>query len=93
MRGKNHLMQTVKDKKVLFNKIFRDQFISRQYKTLWEIIGIQILRRFFKVWFILGQFPFPQGWEIIKNDKGKNFVWLGKEIPFQWTSIAKESYL
>ena len=86
-RSKNHLMQTVKVKKVLFNKIFREQFISRQYKTLlgnYRNTDLEDSLSMVYPWTI----SIPWGWEIIKNDKERNFVWLGKEMPFQWIGIG-----
>lgn len=32
----------------------------------------------------------PWGWEIIKEDKDSNFVWIGREEPFQWISCYWE---
>ena len=32
----------------------------------------------------------PWGWEIIRASKDSQFVWIGKELPFQWIGIGWE---
>ena len=32
----------------------------------------------------------PWGWELIKELSDSNFVWIGREMPFQWISINWE---
>ena len=29
----------------------------------------------------------PWGWEVIKELPDSNFIWLGRELPYQWFSI------
>jgi len=36
------------------------------------------------------QMQIPWGWEIIKEMPNSNFVWLGRELPYQWFSIHWE---
>ena len=30
----------------------------------------------------------PWGWDIVKKVPDSNFVWLGKEMPYQWIGIG-----
>ena len=33
----------------------------------------------------------PWGWEMINNSPDSAFVWIGKEMPFQWMSVSWDS--
>ena len=86
-RSEDHLMKSIKEKKALFNKIFKDQFISRQYKSLlgnYRNTNLEDSLSTVYPWTI----SIPWGWELIRDNEERNFVWLGKEMPFQWIGIG-----
>ena len=81
------LNNTIKLKKNAFRKEYNDQFIIRQNNyllgknrntsledTIFNDYGWKI--------------NIPWGWISIKNIKDSNFVWLGKEMPFQWIGVS-----
>ena len=81
------LMSTIDSRKNLIRKQFHDQFVDRQSryifgddrnKTLEDSLN-QALGWTLKI---------PWGWEMIKIRSDSNFVWLGKEMPFQWIGIG-----
>jgi hypothetical protein len=80
-------MSTVDSRKNLIRKQFHDQFVDRQSRfifgddrntTLEDSLN-QALGWTLKI---------PWGWEMIKIRSDSNFVWLGKEMPFQWIGIG-----
>jgi len=80
------LMNDISEKKEWIRKQFFDQFIARQTRFLFNDDGNRILEN--KImeehgWTI----KIPWGWELIRNSYDSNFVWIGREMPFQWISI------
>ena len=77
---------TIQSKKNAFRKEYNDQFISRQNNYLGERDrNISLEDSIFNDhgW----EMNIPWGWISIKNIKDSNFVWLGKEMPFQWIGV------
>ncbi len=71
--------------KSYFDKIF----IEKQKKYLFGNDRLKILSKEFKQkygW----EIQIPWGWEIIKELPDSNFVWIGRELPYQWFSIHWE---
>tara|TARA_Y100001970_G_scaffold91195_1_gene115036 strand:+ start:2900 stop:3952 length:1053 start_codon:yes stop_codon:yes gene_type:complete len=84
------LIPTIDEKRNGIRKLFREHFIKRQHPFLFndhmnESIQDSLIEKF--GWDI----KVPWGWEIIKIKQDSNFVWLGKEMPFQWIGIGWES--
>ena len=85
--SKEHLMDHVEEKRKQFRKIFNDQFIDRQNRFLFGDDRNMKLEDSLKSeygWTI----KIPWGWDRIKNLPDSNFVWLGREMPFQWIGIG-----
>ena len=85
--SKEHLMDHVEEKRKQFRKIFNDQFIDRQNRFLFGDNRNMKLEDSLKSeygWTI----KIPWGWDRIKNRPDSNFVWLGREMPFQWIGIG-----
>lgn len=85
--SKEHLMDHVEEKRKQFRKIFNDQFIDRQNRFLFGDDRNMKLEDSLKSeygWTI----KIPWGWDRIKNRPDSNFVWLGREMPFQWIGIG-----
>ena len=85
--SKEHLMDHVEEKRKQFRKIFNDQFINRQSRFLFSDDRNMKLEDSLKSeygWTI----KIPWGWDRIKNRPDSNFVWLGREMPFQWIGIG-----
>jgi len=85
--SKEHLMGHVEEKRKQFRKVFNDQFIDRQNRFLFGDDRNMKLEDSLKSeygWTI----KIPWGWDRIKNRPDSNFVWLGREMPFQWIGIG-----
>ena len=84
---KEHLMMNIDGKKNQFRKYFHDQFIDRQSRYIFGEDRNKKLEDSLKSeygWTL----KIPWGWDRIKNRPDSNFVWLGKEMPFQWIGIG-----
>jgi len=84
---KEHLMMNIDGKKNQFRKYFHDQFIDRQSRYIFGEDRNKNLEDSLKAeygWTL----KIPWGWDRIKNCPDSNFVWLGKEMPFQWIGIG-----
>jgi hypothetical protein len=71
--------------KSYFDKIF----LEKQKKYLFGNDRLKKLSKEFKRkygW----EIQIPWGWEIIKELPDSNFVWIGRELPYQWFSIHWE---
>ena len=81
------LNNTIKLKKNAFRKEYNDQFIIRQNNYLLEKNRNTNLED--TIFNDYGwKINIPWGWISIKNIKDSNFVWLGKEMPFQWIGVS-----
>lgn len=81
------LNKTIKLKKNAIRKEYNNQFITRQNNYLQEKDrNLSLEDTLFNDhgWRI----NIPWGWISIKNIKDSNFVWLGKEMPFQWIGVS-----
>ena len=86
-RSEDHLMSSLKQKRNQFRKHFNDQFIERQGRFLFGDDRNTLLEDSLKSeygWTL----KIPWGWDRIKNLPDSNFVWLGREMPFQWIGIG-----
>lgn len=74
-------------------KSYFDQiFIKKQQKYLFGDDRLKKLSKEFKQkygW----EIQIPWGWEVLKELSDSNFVWLGRELPYQWFSIQWEDGL
>jgi len=82
-----HLLKFVDKKRLYIKRNFHEQFIERQSRFLFSKNNINPLRDS-----LLAEFGWsldlPWGWNIVKKVPDSNFVWLGKEMPFQWIGIG-----
>ena len=86
-RSEDHLMSSLEQKRNQFRKHFNDQFIERQDRFLFGDDRNTLLEDSLKSeygWTL----KIPWGWDRIKNLPDSNFVWLGREMPFQWIGIG-----
>ena len=86
-RSEDHLMSSLEQKRNQFRKHFNDQFIERQGRFLFGDDRNILLEDSLKSeygWTL----KIPWGWDRIKNLPDSNFVWLGREMPFQWIGIG-----
>ena len=86
-RSEDHLMSSLEQKRNQFRKHFNDQFIERQGRFLFSDDRNTLLEDSLKSeygWTL----KIPWGWDRIKNLPDSNFVWLGREMPFQWIGIG-----
>ena len=80
----------IQDKKGFIRQKYHDQFIDRQRKFILDGLSNTELEKDFSLkydWSI----KIPWGWELIKERPDSNFIWIGREMPFQWISISWES--
>ena len=85
--SEDHLMSSLEQKRNQFRKHFNDQFIERQSRFLFGDDRNTLLEDSLKSeygWTL----KIPWGWDRIKNLPDSNFVWLGREMPFQWIGIG-----
>ena len=82
-----HLLKFVDKKRPYIKRNFHEQFIERQSRFLFSKNNINPLRDS-----LMAEFGWsldlPWGWDIVKKVPDSNFVWLGKEMPFQWIGIG-----
>jgi len=65
---------------------FDKNFIEKQKKYLFGNDRLKKLSKEFKQQYGW-EIQIPWGWEVIKELPDSNFVWLGREMPYQWFSI------
>ena len=85
----SQLVKFVEKKRNYIKKIFNNQFINRQSRFLfsknnYNSLSDSLLLEF--GWSI----DLPWGWDIVKKVPDSNFVWLGKEMPYQWLGVGWE---
>ena len=71
---------------------FDKTFIEKQKKYLFGNDRLKKISKEFKQkygW----EIQIPWGWEVLKELPDSNFVWLGRELPYQWFSIHWEDGL
>ena len=81
------LFKNLEDKRNSFRRIFNEHFNLRQKKYLVHENRNIKLEDTLKTDFGWNM-HIPWGWIKIKGNKDSNFVWLGKEMPFQWIGIS-----
>ena len=85
--SEEQLMGTVKSKKNFIRKQFFDQFVDRQSRFIFGDDRNNKLEDSLETEFGWS-LKIPWGWEIIRASKDSQFVWIGKEMPFQWIGIG-----
>ena len=83
------LMKFVDEKRNYIRKNFNNQFIERQSRYLFNENNFNNLEDSLKNEFGWS-LDLPWGWSLIKKNTDSNFVWLGKEMPYQWIGIGWE---
>ena len=83
----DHLLEFVDKKRNYIKRNFHEQFIDRQSRFLFNQNNINPLRDS-----LFAEFGWsldlPWGWDVVKKVPDSNFVWLGKEMPYQWIGIG-----
>ena len=85
--SKEHLDNTISTRKNLIRKSFHNLFIERQSRYIFGDDRNKTLEDSLRQdfgWTL----KIPWGWNIIKRRPDSNFVWIGKEMPFQWIGIG-----
>ena len=86
----NHVKKSIIEKKEWIKKQFLGQYYLRQKKY---ILGDNNQNKVEDI--ILAKndwtLSIPWGWEMIINSPDSAFVWIGKEMPFQWMSVSWDS--
>lgn len=80
------IKQELEVKSVFIKSYFDKIFETKQKKYLFGNDRLKKLTERFKSeygW----ELQIPWGWEIIKEIPDSNFIWLGRELPYQWFSI------
>jgi len=83
------LKQAIRGKEEWIRNQFEKQFEKRQGKFLFDRARRKKLeKRFLKEygW----EIKIPWGWVVIHDSSEVNFVWIGREMPYQWISIHWE---
>ena len=83
----NQLIETIKIKKNFFRQTFHDEFVKKQKKYIFgedRNKGIEDTLSTYFGW----KMKIPWGWININKTIDSNFVWLGKEMPFQWIGVS-----
>ena len=80
------IIQNIRGKELWIKDQFDKKFNRRQKKFLFQDLRRKEIEEKF-----LNKYDWtiniPWGWEIIQEHQDSNWVWLGKEMPYQWISI------
>lgn len=82
----NDINDALLEKSEWIKSYFDEIFIKKQKKYLFGKDRLKKLTKEFEQkygW----ELQIPWGWEVIKELPDSNFVWLGREMPYQWFSI------
>ncbi len=82
-----HLLGFADKKRNYIKQNFNEQFTMRQSKFLFSPNNLNSLRDSLLIEFGWS-LDLPWGWDIVKKVSDSNFVWLGKEMPYQWIGIG-----
>ena len=85
--SKEHLFSTISSKRPIYRKLVNEQFLSRQNRFIFGDDRNTSLEDSLRMEFGWSM-KIPWGWDIIKKAPDSNFVWLGREMPFQWIGIS-----
>mgnify|MGYP001157148570 FL=1 len=86
----DHVRKSIIEKKEFIKNQFFDQYYQRQKKYV--LADKDENKRKQKILEKNGwDFFIPWGWEMIINSPDSGFVWIGKEMPFQWISVSWDS--
>ena len=82
-----HLINFINKKRNFIRKSFNNQFINRQSRFLFNENNYNSLKDT-----LLDNFGWsldlPWGWDLVKRVPDSNFIWLGKEMPYQWIGVG-----
>ncbi len=85
----NSIERELDDKADFIRAYFDEMFVKKQSKFLLGSDRLKKLTERLKQeygW----ELQIPWGWEVIKELPDSNFVWLGRELPYQWFSVHWE---
>ena len=86
-RSLEHLIEFVEKKRNYIRKNFDLQFKERQNYFLFNKGNRNQISDSLKSEFGWS-LDLPWGWDIIKKASDSNFVWLGREMPYQWIGVG-----
>ena len=82
-----HLIDFVDKKRNYLRKNFNSHFINRQSRYLFNKNNYNSLRDTLQDNFGWS-LDLPWGWDFVKKVPDSNFIWLGKEMPYQWIGVG-----
>jgi len=85
-KSDTEITKALLDKSDWIKSYFDKTFIKKQEKYLFGNDRLKKLSKEFEDkygW----KLQIPWGWEVLKDLPDSNFVWLGREMPYQWFSI------
>lgn len=85
-KSSNDIDNALLEKSEWIKLYFDEIFIKKQKKYLFGKDRLKKITKEFEQkygW----ELQIPWGWEVIKELPDSNFVWLGREMPYQWFSI------
>ena len=88
-KSDTEISKALLDKSDWIKSYFDKTFIEKQKKYLFGNDRLKKLSKEFEEkygW----ELQIPWGWEVLKDVPDSNFVWLGRELPYQWFSIHWE---
>ena len=91
-QSKEDIIQDVRGKAKWVKSRFNENFNRKQKKFLFDQmrrkdVEEKIMKKY--QWSL----KIPWGWEIIKENPDSNWIWLGREMPYQWVSVHWEEGL
>ncbi|MFQ6604713.1 MAG: DUF4837 family protein [Fidelibacterota bacterium] len=88
-REKATLRAAINEKKDFIKHQFDEKMIRQQNKYLFNR-----MRRKKEEHLIASRYPWsikiPWGWEVIRDSLEAQFVWIGRETPYQWVAVHSE---
>ena len=91
-QSKDDIIQDIRGKEEWVRSRFNENFNRKQKKYLFDQMRRKDVEEDFMKkyqWSI----NIPWGWEIIQEKPDSNWVWLGREMPYQWVSVHWEEGL
>ena len=87
--NESSILESLRGKKNWIKDLFEEKYNSRQKSFLFsDARQTELEQRLSSTYF--WSIKIPWGWNIIKEVPDSNFIWLGKELPYQWISVQWE---
>ncbi|MBH50232.1 MAG: hypothetical protein CMG69_05740 [Candidatus Marinimicrobia bacterium] len=87
--NESSILESLNGKENWIKGLFEEKYNSRQKSFLFsDARQTELEQRLLGTYF--WSIKIPWGWNIIKEVPDSNFIWLGKELPYQWISVQWE---